>query len=362
ILAAGRPLVSVPLPEMLLLQPLVRLASTAAEFEEQISGALEDGDWRTVSQRRSFASRNTWDSRLAILAPRVATAFPGVSIVVVTYNNLEMTQRCVESLYAWTEWPNFEVIVVDNASSDGTPDYLREAEKTRPRFEAILNAENTGFSRACNQGMSRASGEYLVLLNNDTVVSRGWLSALVRHLRRDSTIGIIGPVTNAIGNEAMIPVGYDDVGDMPRWAAAFVRDHDGESFDITMLAMFCVAMRRSVYDEVGPLDERFGVGMFEDDDYSLRIRQAGYRVVCAEDSFVHHWMKASFSRLSPVDYQNLFERNRGLFEEKWGTVWSPHSARKPETGGNSGNGNAVVSAGAAPEPAQPAAASGREIQ
>jgi len=362
ILAAGKPLVSVPLPEMALLQPLVRLASTPAEFGEQISAALEDGDWRRVSERRSFARENTWESRLATLAPRVADAFPRVSVVVVTYNNLDMTRRCVESLYASTEWPNFEVIVVDNASSDGTPDYLRDEEKVRPNFEAILNTENTGFSRACNQGLLRAAGEYLVLLNNDTVVSRGWLSALVRHLRRDPTIGIIGPVTNAIGNEAMIPVGYDDVGEMPRWAAAFVRDHDGESFDISMLAMFCVAMRRSVYEEVGPLDERFGVGMFEDDDYSLRMRQAGFRVVCAEDSFVHHWMKAAFSRLSPVDYQNLFERNRGLFEEKWGTVWTPHSARKSDSGENSGNGNAEGPGHTALETARPAAAVGRETQ
>ncbi|HEY3174049.1 MAG TPA: glycosyltransferase [Thermoanaerobaculia bacterium] len=356
ILAAGKPLISVPLPEMVLLGPLVRLASDAAEFDEQITAALEAFDWRRVAERRSFARENTWESRLASLAPRVAAAFPKVSIVVVTYNNLELTRRCLESLYAQTEWPNLEVIVVDNASSDGTPEYLREVRDGWPGFEVILNPENMGFARASNLGFRRASGDFFVLLNNDVVVTRGWLSALIRHLRRDPTIGIVGPATNAIGNEAMVPVGYSGIEQMPRWAASFVRDHDGESFDISMLAMFCVALRRSVFDEVGPLDERFGVGMFEDDDYSLRVRHAGYRVVCAEDSFVHHWMKASFSRLSPADYQSLFDHNRKLFEEKWGTVWVPHSAaRKPATAGGPANGKGRGVGSVALEPARPAA-------
>jgi GT2 family glycosyltransferase len=361
ILAAGKPLISVPLPEIVLLGPLVRLASNAAEFDEQITAALEASDWRRVAERRSFARENTWESRLASLAPRVASAFPKVSIVVVTYNNLDLTRRCLEILYAQTEWPNFEVIVVDNASSDGTPEYLREVRDGWPSFEAILNPENSGFACASNLGLRRASGEYFVLLNNDVVVTRGWLSALIRHLRRDPTIGIVGPVTNAIGNEAMVPVGYQDIEQMPRWAASFVRDHDGESFDIPMLAMFCVALRRSVFEEVGPLDERFGVGMFEDDDYSLRVRRAGYRVVCAEDSFVHHWMKASFSRLSPTDYQSLFDHNRRLFEEKWATVWVPHSARKTETAGGPARGNGGGVGSAALEPARPAV-SWREVQ
>jgi hypothetical protein len=101
--------------------------------------------------------------------------------------------------------------------------------------------------------------------------------------------------------------------------------------------------------------------MFEDDDYSLRVRRAGYRVVCAENSFVHHWMKAAFSRLSPTDYQRLFDHNRRLFEEKWGTVWVPHSSRKPETAGGPTNRNGGGVGSVALEPALPAASWG-EIQ
>jgi GT2 family glycosyltransferase/glycosyltransferase involved in cell wall biosynthesis len=355
ILAAGKPLVSVPLPEIVLLGPLVRLASNAAEFDFQIASALETSDWRSVTERRSFARENTWELRWATLSPRVSSVFPKVSIVVVTYNNLDLTRQCLESLHARTEWPNFEVIVVDNASSDGTPEYLRQAESSFPNLKVILNPENAGFARACNAGLREASGEYFVLLNNDTILTRGWLTALIRHLRADSRIGMIGSVTNAIGNEAMVPVGYEDVERMPQWAASFVRDHDGEVFDIPMLAMFCVALRRSIFEIVGPLDERFGVGLFEDDDYSLRVRQAGYRVVCAQDSFVHHWMRAAFAQIPPAEYQRLFERNRRLFEEKWGTVWVVHAGRNRKPAGEpnnlpGGNGALALSSGGLAEP------------
>jgi hypothetical protein len=73
--------------------------------------------------------------------------------------------------------------------------------------------------------------------------------------------------------------------------------------------------------------------MFEDDDYTLRVRKAGYRVACARDSFVHHWMKAAFKKIPAKEYQALFERNRRLFEEKWGAQWVPHQAARTDPPG-----------------------------
>ncbi len=84
-----------------------------------------------------------------------------------------------------------------------------------------------------------------------------------------------------------------------------------------MLALYCALLRREVWQRVGELDERFGIGMFEDDDYARRLRAAGLRLVCRRDAFVHHWQQASFGRMDEAAYLELFERNRQAFNAKW---------------------------------------------
>ena len=248
--------------------------------------------------------------------------FPKASIVVVTKDNKDLNRLCLESLRARTEWPNYEILVVDNGSSDGTVELLRELARSWPRLSVIENRENRGFAAAVNQGFAAASpsSAYLVTLNNDTVVTRGWLTALLSHLRAEPKLGLVGPVTNAIANEAQVDLSYRrDLGDLPEKAAQYVKTHDGETFGIPMLAFFCAALRRSTWEAVGPLDERFGAGMFEDDDWCRRARAQGWEIRCARDAFVHHWQKATFRKLGEKAYRALYEENRKKYQEKWGT-------------------------------------------
>ena len=251
-------------------------------------------------------------------AAALAGAFPKISIVVVTFNNRELNRACLESVFARTEWPRYEVIAVDNGSTDGTPALLEELARAHPNLRVIALPENRGFPGACNAGLAEASGDPLVLLNNDTVVTRGWLTALHRHLATSPRLGLVGPVTNAIANEARIDAGYSDLAGLPRWAADWVRRHDGETFEIPMLAFFCVATRREVFEAAGLLDERFGLGLFEDGDYCRRVRANGWEIRCARDAFVHHWQNASFRRLGKDAYFALYEENRRRYEAKWG--------------------------------------------
>jgi GT2 family glycosyltransferase len=115
--------------------------------------------------------------------------------------------------------------------------------------------------------------------------------------------------------------------EMPLWAADYVRENDNRLFDIPVLAMFCVAMRKEVFEQVGLLDEDFAIGMFEDDDYARRVREAGYKVVCTDDSFIHHFGRAAFKLLSDKEYLEIFQRNRNTYEKKWGP-WEPHMDRE----------------------------------
>jgi len=257
----------------------------------------------------------------------VASPDPRVSVVMVTHNNLVVTRMAVESVLTSSDDVSYELIVVDNGSTDATPMYLSVLASRNPNTRVIVNSTNAGFARAMNQGMSIARGEVLVMINNDVVVTPGWLARLVDHLH-DPAVGAVGPVTNRCGNHAEIPTSYRTYGEMVAFDTERAGTHVGESTELTMLVMFCTALTRRAFDIVGPLDERFEVGMFEDDDYARRIAAAGMRLICAEDVFVHHFGEASFSRLYADGARSqIFEANRQRFEDKWGVDWQPHSRR-----------------------------------
>jgi len=267
--------------------------------------------------------------RTSELQAAVQDLFPKASLIILTYNNLDYTRQCLESIFTKTIYPNYEIVVVDNASTDSTPEYLQEVAAAHPNVRLVLNDENRGFSAGNNQGVSISSGEYICFLNNDVIVTPGWLSGLVSHLN-DPSIGAVGPVTNYAGNESRIAVDYHDISDLDGFTRRHTQAHVGQSFEIRMLALFCMLVRRSVIEAVGPLDEQFGVGMYEDDDFSLRIRQKGYHILCAEDVYIHHWGSAAFSQLAQERFERLHLENRGKFENKWGTLWQPHRWRMDE--------------------------------
>jgi GT2 family glycosyltransferase len=258
--------------------------------------------------------------------PVVCAERPETSVVVVTRDNLAFLRLCLESVLAGTESP-FELIVVDNGSSDGTPAYLARLAERNPNVRLIANESNRGFAAACNQGAALAAGEVLVLLNDDAAVSHGWLGRLAAHLDRPD-VGMVGPATNRTGNEAQIDADYRTWAGFARFADARAGQHAGEAFEIPTLTMFCVAMRRALYEQVGPLDERFEIGLLEDDDYSRRVREMGYRLLCADDAFVHHFGETSFGKLAASgQYARVLEANRARFEEKWGVPWQPYKRR-----------------------------------
>jgi GT2 family glycosyltransferase/glycosyltransferase involved in cell wall biosynthesis len=323
-LSGGKPVVAVRLPELNEHADVISFADDAEQFAASLDGAIAARSESLIERRKAVARENTWARRQQTIVNALDAGVPRASVIIVTYNNLALTRLCMESVLRNTQYPNYEVILVDNHSSDQTPAYLQSLAATHSHVSILLNAENYGFARANNQGIAAATGEYLVLLNNDAVTPPGWMTRLLRHLH-DPQVGLVGPATNFVGNEARIDVDYASWAEMEDFAAQFVRERERQVADISMLAMFCAAMRREVYDKIGPLDERFGVGMFEDDDYSMRVRAAGLRVICAADVFVHHFGQAAFGKLiRSGEYNAIFDQNRRLYEAKWGLEWKPH--------------------------------------
>ncbi|MFN3730476.1 MAG: glycosyltransferase [Fimbriimonadaceae bacterium] len=330
-LAAGKPVVAVQLPEMAQFGDLVATAGDVDGFVAAVSAALRSEPDADAEARRAFAAEQTWEHRAEELCSAIAgIEEPQVSVIVLTYNNLAFTDACLSSLEAYSDYRNLEIIVVDNASTDGSREWLERWAATPSSAghvrRLILNDENLGFSAGNNVGLRAASGEYFVILNNDTYVTPGWVRTLIAHLRADDQLGLVGPVTNNIGNEAKIEIAYADMVEMIREAGRYTRRHPGRRYPMRNAAFFCVAMRRSTFETVGEMDEAFGVGFFEDDDYCRRVEQAGLAIACAEDVFVHHHLSASFDALKAGQKQALFERNKAIYEAKWGP-WQPHTYR-----------------------------------
>jgi GT2 family glycosyltransferase len=287
-----------------------------------------DANDQEVSGVCSLANMS-WPARWAVLDKTIRGSWPRASVIVLTHDNLAFSRLCLASLLENTEHPNYELIVVDNASSDGTVEELQRLAGALPNVRVILNDHNAGFGPANNQGLTAASGDILVLLNNDTMVPSGWLTRLARHLD-DDRVGLVGPATNRSCNEAQIDIPYQTYGEYQAVARSQGERHDGERFPIRMPMMFCVAFRRDTYERLGPLDERYEVGMFEDEDYALRAKAAGLQVAWTPEVYVHHAYHASIGKLLPTgDYMRLVRLNQGRFEEKWGICWERHRAMPP---------------------------------
>jgi GT2 family glycosyltransferase/tetratricopeptide (TPR) repeat protein/2-polyprenyl-3-methyl-5-hydroxy-6-metoxy-1,4-benzoquinol methylase len=250
-----------------------------------------------------------WDGQQTTQAPTQADF---TSIILVTYNQLAYTPQCLESLRRHTPEAH-EIIVVDNGSTDGTVEYLRAQTDIR----CIELATNLGFPAAANLGIEAAQGDNLLLLNNDTVVTPDWLKRLLGVLHSDPRIGIVGPCSNHVSGEQEVPVNYEeDLTCLDEFARHFCRSRAGVTVDTDRLVGFCMLFRREVRNAIGLLDEQFGIGNFEDDDYCLRAMQAGYRLVIVGDAFVHHFGRRTFDG-SGVDFAGLMKRNEQIFLAKW---------------------------------------------
>jgi GT2 family glycosyltransferase/glycosyltransferase involved in cell wall biosynthesis/uncharacterized protein (DUF3084 family) len=329
-LAAGKPVVCVDLPEVGQFGDLVSRACSTDDFVALVGASLQESGVlaeQKSAERRRFASEQTWCHRGAELATALkAVRMPRVSVIILTFNNLDLTRACLDSVLERSDYPNLEVIVVDNASSDGTSAYLEDFARRHPDVRVVLNRENLGFAAGNNVGLSIATGDYLVVLNNDTVVTQGWVMTLLRHFQNDPSLGIVGPVTNNIGNEARIETRYQSIAEMPGEALRYTLANMGKTYPMRTVAFFCVMFPRSVYELCGPICEDYGLGFFEDDDYCRRVESIGKRVVCAEDVFIHHHLSASFNKLKDSERQELFRQNKEVYEKKWG-AWVPHSYR-----------------------------------
>ena len=252
----------------------------------------------------------------------------GVSFVILSYNTLSYTQLCIDSIRKHCFNKAYEIIVVDNASTDGSAQWLKE----QPDIVLLENTENTGFPKGCNQGISIASKENdIFLLNSDTLMMFNSLYTLRMGLYENDKVGAAGAVTNYAGNQQVLRLDFD-YSNIQKCVemAKYNNIPQKNPYELkSMLIMFAMLIKRNALNQTGMLDESFSPGNYEDNDYGLRLLKKGYDCILCWNSFIFHFGSKSFNR-SEENYKKLLNRNRQLFKNKWGFYPDYHNHVREE--------------------------------
>lgn len=263
----------------------------------------------------------TWKHYLVL---RMSDMVAGLSIIIVSYNQFDQTTGpCLGSLTTVRD-PSLEIIVVDNGSDQETREQLKRVAAGDARIRLLLHADNRGYARGNNDGVTLATAKYILLLNSDTLVPENVPAQLVKQLQSTDNPCLVGPVTNAAGNEQQIYIkdGSDEASVLIQ-GAEWCRYARGSVFQTDQLSFFCVAMKRNTYQRLGGLDPLFGLGFYEDADFCCRAAKQGITCQVKEDCFVYHQGSASFSRAA-FSVKKLLAVNRKLFQARHGRCEGSH--------------------------------------
>ncbi len=239
-----------------------------------------------------------------------------VSVIIPASNNWAFTKAALESIKSFIDEETFELRIIDNGSTDKT---INLKNYKSFDFFYLRNEANMGFPKAVNQGINDSIGEYIIIANNDIIVTQNWLTRLIEVAESDSNIGIVGPISNYVsGAQLDKNANYKSIEEMHKYAASVAKENKGKITEFPRVAFLCTLIKKEVIDKIGGLDERFSPGNFEDDDFCLRAQLAGYKTVIAHDVFIHHYGSKSFKADGDKAYDERIEKNRQIFINKWG--------------------------------------------
>lgn len=230
-------------------------------------------------------------------------------IIIPVWNQLSFTKDCIDSIKKNTDAPH-RLVIIDNASDDETKHCLESvAKKDGPKALLIRNDTNVGFIKAVNEGMRASESKFVCVLNNDTIVTKGWLKEMVAVAESAKDIGIVNPSSNNLGQKPL-------EGEPVEHYAEKLRQQKGRSVELGAAIGFCMLIKRDVLKKIGLFDEIYGMGNFEDTDFSRRAVKEGYRCVRACGAYVYHRENTSFGKVKT--FSEDFRRNKEIYEFRWG--------------------------------------------
>ena len=247
----------------------------------------ENGQMRVVDTDHltpPTASNDLYASRKSVY-DRLLSGMPEVTVCVLAYNRLEKTRRCVESILKYTQGITYELLLVDNGSEDGTLEYFQSIQY--PNKKILHITKNLGALYATNLAMRSFSGRYFALVINDAIVTKNWLSNLLRCFESDPKIGMVTPGASNVSNLQEIPLSFSSYEEMQQKAAAYNQSDPRKWEQRVRLVAIIYLLKREVVDLIG-LDDPGFFHDFEEDDLSARVRRSGYKLMVCMDTFIHH--------------------------------------------------------------------------
>ena len=241
---------------------------------------------------------------------------PLLSVVLLGYQKFEQTSGlCLDSLRPWMGDAEVEMLAIDNASADGSGERMRAWCSEHPGVAFMQSEHNRGFAGGMNWGADQVQGEWMLLVNSDTEFAPQAIDALKVVLRQASdSLAMIGPVTNAAGNGQRLWKPEASKAEWLRIGAHLHANPSGLLMPAYRCDFFCIAIRATAWRQLGGLDLAFGLGYYEDFDFSLRLREAGWEQAISEDVFVYHQGSASFQ--ASAQARALMKRNKQLLLTK----------------------------------------------
>lgn len=256
---------------------------------------------------------NLYNTLKAIKSSPLCIVKP-VSIVIISYNNMYLTQKCIESLRSNLLSDSYEIIVVDNASTDGVTSWL----EMQPDIKLIKSDVNLGFPKGCNVGINASVPDNdIFLLNNDTRITPNALFWLRMGLYTNDTTGATGSVSNYTGTTQLIDVFYTSIDDYQRFGYLNNQIMDNPLEESTILCGFAMLIKRSALNKTTLLSEELSPGYFDDDDISFQLKSAGYSLYVCHNSFIYHAGSQSFSKVDTDYLLEISKKNRTFMYNKW---------------------------------------------